>query len=64
LSVIGEIYPFEIATGMNGRIWINASKPKTIITIMNCIKNSEFTSGKETKAMVKGLVKAMNGDDE
>ena len=41
LSSIGKRVPFEIAIGMNGRIWINSSSTENTIFVYNAIKNSE-----------------------
>eukprot|EP00761_Pharyngomonas_kirbyi_P004929 gb/GECH01004934.1/.p1 GENE.gb/GECH01004934.1/~~gb/GECH01004934.1/.p1 ORF type:complete len:250 (+),score=50.58 gb/GECH01004934.1/:1-750(+) len=55
LRELGKI-PFEIAVGMNGKVWINAKKPLEIVLITNAILNSEHMSDKHVKVMVKKLL--------
>jgi exosome complex component RRP40 len=56
LSFLGEHFPFETAVGMNGRIWVNSEGPKYTILLANAIKNSEYLSEAQCKAMVDSLV--------
>lgn len=35
LEKLGQIYRYEIALGMNGRVWINSSEASTIIRVIN-----------------------------
>ncbi|CAO3647986.1 unnamed protein product [Cunninghamella echinulata] len=56
LSLIGDHFPYEIAVGMNGRIWINSENVKHTIIIANAIQNSEYLSKSECEAMVQSLV--------
>ncbi|KAK8604471.1 hypothetical protein V6N13_099413 [Hibiscus sabdariffa] len=41
LESLGKKLPFEIAVGLNGRVWVNAASPHTIIAAANAIMNSE-----------------------
>ncbi|KAF7726436.1 exosome non-catalytic core subunit rrp40 [Apophysomyces ossiformis] len=56
LTFLGEHFPFEMAVGMNGRVWINSNSHKDTILISNAIQNSEYLSIEECKAMVEGLL--------
>ncbi|KAI9483208.1 MAG: hypothetical protein EXX96DRAFT_133827 [Benjaminiella poitrasii] len=56
LTLLGEHFPFEIAVGMNGRVWVKAEEVQTTILISNAIQNSEYLSAEECKQMVEGLV--------
>ncbi|KAH8551793.1 hypothetical protein BGW37DRAFT_313330 [Umbelopsis sp. PMI_123] len=56
LRFLGEHFPFETAVGMNGRIWVNSEGPKYTILLANAIKNSEYLSEAQCKAMVDSLI--------
>ncbi|CEG70906.1 hypothetical protein RMATCC62417_06723 [Rhizopus microsporus] len=56
LTLLGEHFPFEIAVGMNGRVWINSEEPKVTILIANAIQHSEYLSEEECRQMVKDLI--------
>eukprot|EP01027_Heterolobosea_sp_BB2_P008943 GEZU01013248.1.p3 GENE.GEZU01013248.1~~GEZU01013248.1.p3 ORF type:complete len:109 (+),score=15.97 GEZU01013248.1:313-639(+) len=55
LQLIGQRAPFEIAVGMNGRVWINSHKTSHTIRISNAILNSEFLDRKQCEQLVKTL---------
>lgn len=57
LALLGEHFPFEIAVGMNGRVWVNSESVKNTIMLANAIQTSEYLSTEECKAMVEGLVR-------
>lgn len=56
LEALGKKLSFEIAVGLNGRVWVNASSPSTIILVSNAIMNSESLSGVQQKIMVEKLL--------
>ena len=56
LNEIGKYLPFEIAVGLNGRIWINSTNSIHTVVIANAITNSEFLSSDMIITMVKKLV--------
>ncbi|ANB16009.1 Rrp40p [Sugiyamaella lignohabitans] len=56
LSAIGDIVPFEIAIGMNGKIWIDAPDNTTIFKIAQCIEKSETLSEHESVDLVSKLL--------
>lgn len=41
LDALGKVFPYEIAIGMNGRIWINARTSKDILTVIRCFEAAE-----------------------
>jgi len=49
--------PFEIATGVNGVVWVNSPEPEITIMIMNAIKNSEVMTEEQVRGMVKVMAK-------
>ena len=56
LNELGKYIPFEIAVGMNGRIWVNSTNTTNCTIIVNAIINSEFLSDENIIDMVKKLV--------
>ncbi|KAL7254182.1 hypothetical protein ACSBR1_008561 [Camellia fascicularis] len=56
LEGLGKKLSFEIAVGLNGRVWVNAEAPSTIILVSNAIMNSESLSGVQQKIMVEKLL--------
>ncbi|KAL7536437.1 hypothetical protein ACHAWF_005462 [Thalassiosira exigua] len=49
--------PFEIATGVNGVVWVNSPEAEITIFIMNAIKNSEVMTEEQVRGMVKVMAK-------
>ncbi|KAK4605368.1 hypothetical protein RGQ29_013437 [Quercus rubra] len=56
LDALGKKLSFETAVGLNGRIWVNASSPSTVIVVANAIMNSESLSGVQQRIMVEKLI--------
>ncbi|SAM03289.1 hypothetical protein [Absidia glauca] len=56
LTLLGEHIPFELAVGMNGRVWVNTNSCRETILISNAIQNSEYLSEKECESMVQSLL--------
>lgn len=56
LEVLGKSLSFEIAVGLNGRVWVNAPKVATTITVSNAIQNSEFLSPAQQQIMATKLL--------
>jgi len=56
LALLGKKFPFEIAVGMNGRIWINSGSTATTIKIARAIQDSEYMSEQQCREMVKHLI--------
>ncbi|KDP31104.1 hypothetical protein JCGZ_11480 [Jatropha curcas] len=56
LEALGNKLSFEIAVGLNGRVWVNATSPSTVIIVANAIMNSETLSGVQQKIMVEKLL--------
>ncbi|KAJ1645884.1 exosome non-catalytic core subunit rrp40 [Coemansia erecta] len=56
LNALGSKLPFEVAVGLNGRVWINTEKPETTVLVANAIKNSEFLDAKQCRQMVNELL--------
>lgn len=47
LRTLGKKFPFEIAIGMNGKIWINAKSPKNVFKLVQALEAFEKQSDKE-----------------
>ena len=56
LSALGATLQFEIAIGQNGRVWVNAAKPATVILIANAIERSEYLCAAQSKMLVEKLI--------
>lgn len=56
LDTLGKKLSFEIAVGLNGRVWVNAASPSTVIVVSNAILNSETLSGVQQRIMVEKLL--------
>ena len=57
LKALGKSLAFEVAVGMNGRVFVKAEAPETVVLIVQALKNSENLEGPATVAMVDTLVK-------
>lgn len=55
LHHLGKVVPFEIAVGMNGKVWVNSASKKHTILICNAILNSEFLQPNQIQSMVAKL---------
>ncbi|CAL5340345.1 unnamed protein product [Camellia sinensis] len=64
LEGLGKKLSFEIAVGLNGRVWVNAEAPSTVILVSNAIMNSESLSGVQQKIMVEKLFQRVQSCDE
>lgn len=47
LRSLGKKFQFEIAIGMNGKIWFNTKNVKDTVTLMNCLLAAEQQSDKD-----------------
>jgi len=52
LNQIASYKAYEIAVGINGRIWVNAASPVDTILISNAILNSEHMTKSQMQSMV------------
>ncbi|KAI5683422.1 hypothetical protein M9H77_04650 [Catharanthus roseus] len=57
LEALGKNLSFEIAIGLNGRVWVNADSPATVILVANAIMKSESLSAAQQKILVERLLK-------
>jgi exosome complex component RRP40 len=59
LSVLGKFVPFELAIGVNGKVWLNSSSPLHTILLTNAILNSEGKSKEHITSMVQKIMQAL-----
>lgn len=57
LQELGNKVGFEIAVGLNGRVWIKGKTNRDTILVANAILNSEFMSKPQIKSMIDTLLK-------
>ncbi|KAJ3069060.1 exosome non-catalytic core subunit rrp40 [Podochytrium sp. JEL0797] len=53
LQYLGQICPFEVAAGMNGRVWVNAETSKQTIVLVKALLGCEAVPYGKAKAYVK-----------
>jgi len=61
LHELGKHFPYEVAVGINGRIWVNSTTTLSTILIANAIQNSSYMKPEQIAAMVDALVKMYKG---
>ena len=57
---LGKLFPFELAIGMNGRVWVNSTSLVHTVLIANAILNSESMSNPAIQKMVYVLVESVS----
>ena len=57
LSALGKALQYEIAVGMNGRVWVHSPTIATTVLVSNAIINSEFLSPAQAELLVAKLLK-------
>ncbi|KAI7734482.1 hypothetical protein M8C21_030290 [Ambrosia artemisiifolia] len=60
LEGLGKKLSFEIAVGINGRFWVNASQSSTVILVGNAIQKSESLSLVQQKIYLEKLLKSIH----
>ena len=56
LKCLGNRYPYEIAVGINGRVWINSNSNLTTFIISNVILHSEFLNQSQINQLIEKFV--------
>ncbi|KAL2652975.1 hypothetical protein R1flu_021103 [Riccia fluitans] len=59
LEALGKRFSYEIAVGLNGRVWVNAQEPSTIVAVSNGILASEFLTPAQQHIMVAKVIERM-----
>ncbi|KAL1214670.1 hypothetical protein V5N11_035205 [Cardamine amara subsp. amara] len=60
LEALGKKLSYETAFGLNGRAWVNAAAPRTVIIVANAIMNSVTLSGTQQRIMVEKLLEKIS----
>jgi exosome complex component RRP40 len=55
LNLLGKAVAFEVAVGMNGKVWVNSAMNHHTILIANSIEKSENMKLNQVQAMVAKL---------
>ncbi|ORY84869.1 exosome complex exonuclease RRP40, partial [Protomyces lactucae-debilis] len=56
LEMLGAQLSFELAVGLNGRVWVNAEDTKTILLVRDCILQTETMVEHETRSHIRALL--------
>lgn len=59
LALSAKSFPFEIAVGMNGRIWMNAESPRQIVVLAQIIKQADGLLPSKLSPMIKSHLKRL-----
>ncbi|KAJ3000728.1 Exosome component 3 [Globomyces sp. JEL0801] len=62
LQAFGSVSAFEIVVGLNGRIWINAEKNRTIILLSNLIKRADGCASAKLQNLIESYVALVSDD--
>lgn len=57
LRFMAQFFPFELAIGVNGRIWIKAGSTTNTLLLANILKNGEYLNMNQFQIMVHSLLK-------
>jgi exosome complex component RRP40 len=58
LAALGAAVQYEVAIGLNGRLWVNAVNVTTTILVSQCIINSEYLAPAQAELLVKRVASA------
>ncbi|KAI5637308.1 KH domain-containing protein [Phthorimaea operculella] len=61
LESLKNEWPFELAVGLNGRIWIKANSMRETIALGNAILGCEYLSNDEIKSMCSNIASILAG---
>ncbi|GLI65446.1 hypothetical protein VaNZ11_008824 [Volvox africanus] len=56
LEALGSGLEFEMAVGLNGRVWLAAGTAATCVLVANAISESEFKTSQQVRTMVSRLL--------
>lgn len=59
LQRLGELCPFEMAVGMNGRVWVDAKPAARCVLLANAMLSSEFMSEAQIETLVRTVAARM-----
>jgi len=61
LQRLGKSLPFEIAVGLNSRIWVNGRSTNETLALAHAISGAELLSKGQIKDMVRKLSDSLSG---
>lgn len=56
LAALGKGLQFEVAVGLNGRVWVAAATPATTVLVSNAVLESESKTQAQVEAMVSRIL--------
>lgn len=60
LAQLGGALQFELAVGMNGRVWVSSeANPPAVVTVANAIQASEFLTQTQIETLVNRLTSSV-----
>ena len=59
LAALGQQLQFEVAVGMNGRLWVHSPDPTTTVLITNALLNAELLSENQSLVLAQKLLQAL-----
>lgn len=63
LQALSEAVQFEIAVGLNGRVWVDSPSCSTTVLVCNAIQRAAALPSSKVADMVKALVAEAGGSD-
>ena len=61
LKKLGEFAPFEIAVGVNGRVWLRARSVKETMLLVQAVNSAEYMTNEEIALMCDKLHDVLSG---
>ena len=55
MPYLGEMFSYEAAVGVNGRVWVKSGSARHTIMVVNAILNSEFLNPVQIKEMCEKM---------
>jgi exosome complex component RRP40 len=56
---VASLFPFEVAVGMNGRVWVQAESTRHVIVLMNLIKSADGVAPSKIPHLIKACKKQL-----
>ena len=61
LTKLGEVAPFEVAVGVNGRVWLRARSVKETMLLVQAVTSAEYMTNTEISSMCDKLGDILSG---
>jgi len=61
LQRLGKALPYEIAVGLNGRVWLNGRSTNETLALANAINGAEWLNDRQVKDMIRKLSDSISG---